>query len=73
MNQPIKLRGFGPSDPLNPLHSKVKVFWKKLGGHVHCRVFVNGGKAGDLVFREEEWQWMTAYGFTHRVELVEEV
>lgn len=26
------------------------------GGHVHVRVFMNGGKCGDLCFRVEEFQ-----------------
>jgi hypothetical protein len=25
------------------------------GGHTHVRVFMNGGKCGDLVFRNEEF------------------
>jgi hypothetical protein len=35
--------------------------WELLGGHVHVRVFAGQensssfGKAGELVFREEEW------------------
>jgi hypothetical protein len=39
-----------------------RVRWKKLGGHVHVRVFTAGrpalthGKNGDLVFREDEWE-----------------
>ena len=37
--------------------------WRKLGGHIHVRVFssefgadTTHGKNGDLVFREQEWQ-----------------
>ena len=30
-------------------------YWQLLGSHVHVRVFVNGGKCGDLVFREDEF------------------
>ena len=26
------------------------------GGHTHVRVFMNGGKCGDLVFRNEEFE-----------------
>ena len=39
-----------------------KVLYKKLGGHVHVRLFSapaanqTHGKNGDLVFREEEWE-----------------
>lgn len=41
----------------------LKFRYKKLGGHVHVRVFtgVPGftfGKAGELVFNEEEWPAM---------------
>lgn len=31
-------------------------YYKILGGHTHVRVFMNGGKCGDLVFRNEEFQ-----------------
>lgn len=30
-------------------------YYKELGGHTHVRVFMNGGKCGDLVFRNEEF------------------
>lgn len=41
----------------------LKYKWRKLGGHVHVRVFtgVPGftyAKAGDLVFDEKEWPTM---------------
>ena len=29
------------------------------GTHVHVRVFVNGGLAGNLILREEEWAILT--------------
>lgn len=47
-------------------------YWKKLGGHVHVRVFMNRGKCGNLVFREEEWEYFTNYCLTAKVKLVEE-
>jgi len=31
-------------------------YYKILGGHTHVRVFMNGGKCGDLVFRNEEFE-----------------
>ena len=31
-------------------------YYKVLGGHTHVRVFMNGEKCGDLVFRNEEFQ-----------------
>lgn len=34
----------------------MKWYYKVLGGHTHVRVFMNGGKCGDLVFRNEEFQ-----------------
>lgn len=39
----------------------VRILWKKLGGHYHCRLFTSQGrdttyaKCGDLVFDEREW------------------
>ena len=30
-------------------------YWKRMGGHTHVRVFVNGAKCGDLCFRNEEF------------------
>lgn len=27
-----------------------------MGGHVHVRVFMNGGKCGDLCFRDYEFE-----------------
>lgn len=34
---------------------KLRVYHETRGGHVHCRVFVNGAQSGNLVFRKEEW------------------
>lgn len=34
----------------------MKWYFKILGGHTHVRVFMNGGKCGDLVFRNEEFE-----------------
>lgn len=34
----------------------IRCRYRVLGGHVHCRIFgPYTGKAGDLVFRVEEW------------------
>lgn len=37
----------------------MRLRYRVLGGHVHCRLFVGhegaGAKAGDLIFRVEEW------------------
>lgn len=32
-----------------------RIYYKTLGGHTHMRVFCNGGKAGDLCLRNEEF------------------
>ncbi len=34
----------------------MKWYWKVSGGHTHVRVFMNGGKCGDLCFRNEEFE-----------------
>lgn len=31
------------------------IYHQQLGGHVHMRVFANGGKCGDLCMRENEF------------------
>lgn len=36
-------------------------YYKVLGGHTHVRVFMNGGKCGDLVFRNEEWEQVRSH------------
>lgn len=39
----------------------IRIWYKKLGGHVHCSVFTGAAKnmtfakAGDLTFSEAEW------------------
>ena len=33
----------------------MKWYYTIAGGHVHIRVFMNGGKAGDLCFRLKEF------------------
>lgn len=34
----------------------MKWYWHIAGGHTHVRVFMNGGKCGDLCFRNEEFE-----------------
>lgn len=34
----------------------MKWYYKVAGGHTHVRVFMNGGKCGDLCFRNEEFK-----------------
>lgn len=49
----------------------MRVYYKLLGGHYHCRVFMNGGLCGTLVSRESEWMdFKTSFGWT--VEFVED-
>lgn len=33
----------------------MKWYWHRAGGHTHVRVFMNGGKCGDLCFRNDEF------------------
>jgi hypothetical protein len=33
----------------------MKWYYQVRGGHTHVRVFMNGGKCGDLCFRNEEF------------------
>ena len=33
----------------------MKWYWHLAGGHVHVRVFMNGGKCGDLCFQLSEF------------------
>lgn len=50
-------------------------YYKILGGHTHVRVFMNGGKCGDLVFENEEFvQVMRQIAFvTPFVKFIDEV
>jgi hypothetical protein len=34
----------------------MKWYYTIAGGHTHVQVFMNGGKCGDLVFRNEEFE-----------------
>ncbi len=36
-----------------------KWYFVHLGGHVHVRVFQNGGKCGELCFTAREFEWVT--------------
>lgn len=40
--------------------NELRLYYKILGGHVHIRVFMNGGKAGDLCFRLAEFEALRA-------------
>jgi len=34
---------------------KFTLYWKKLGEHIHVRIFSKGAFSGKLVFNQEEW------------------
>ncbi len=36
----------------------MKWYYHIAGGHTHVRVFMNGGKCGDLCFRNEEFVYV---------------
>lgn len=38
----------------------MKWYYYIAGGHTHVRVFMNGGKCGDLCFRNEEFELVRA-------------
>lgn len=47
----------------------MKWYWHRAGGHTHVRVFMNGGKCGDLCFRNEEFgEVMTSNPSIHYIE-----
>lgn len=52
-------------------------YYKILGGHTHVRVFMNGGKCGDLVFQNEEFQRLLELNAqhcnAHRIPLVQKL
>lgn len=49
-------------DQLASINERKEVIWyfKIMGGHTHVRVFMNGGKCGDLCFRNEEFEQVKA-------------
>lgn len=55
----------------------IRIRWKKLGGHIHCRVFTSQtydgtfAKNGDLVFDEQEWPEVK-YKLSLAVEFIED-
>lgn len=34
---------------------RLRIFYCILGGHIHCRVFINSGLCGALTFTEKEF------------------
>jgi len=56
-----------------------RIRWKKLGGHIHCRMFTSSGpdqtygKNGELTFHEgDEWTNFCIWAKRWNVELIEE-
>lgn len=49
---------------------KMNAYFKQLGGHVHIRLFINGGKAGDICVDEKEFKALVDAmpGFTFKPE-----
>lgn len=41
---------------------RIKWYYKVMGGHTHVRVFMNGAKCGDLVFRNSEFEELNPDG-----------
>jgi len=58
--------------------TSLRVYYKILGGHVHCRVFsgkapdLTHGKNGDLTFSVEEWGGDGVYNALSRIADVRE-
>jgi hypothetical protein len=50
----------------------MKWYYKVMGGHTHVRVFMNGGKCGDLCFRNEEFEQVRKTLIPMGVEFIEE-
>jgi len=50
----------------------MRIYFRVLGGHVHCRVFTSGSKCGDLVFTVEEWPNVRRWLESGPVRFVEE-
>lgn len=56
----------------------LRIYWKKLGGHYHCRVFSAPTKAmthacnGTLVFDEREWEAAAFNIFSGIAEMIAE-
>lgn len=51
----------------------IRIFYQKLGGHMHMRVFVGtGSKSGDLCVRDNEWMSFKAQFKGASVEFIDE-
>lgn len=50
----------------------MKWYYKIAGGHTHVRVFMNGGKCGDLCFRNEEFEQIRYADTDELIEFIKE-
>lgn len=51
----------------------MKWYYTIQGGHTHVRVFMNGGKCGDLVFRNEEFEMIAmSHGIRNTIIFIKE-
>lgn len=50
----------------------MKWYFRVAGGHTHVRVFMNGGKCGDLCFRNEEFKHLMLITPLKLVEFINE-
>lgn len=50
----------------------MKWYWHRAGGHTHVRVFMNGGKCGDLCFRNEEFDEVVSRCTPFEIEFISE-
>ena len=50
---------------------KQRWYYQVRGGHTHVRVFMNGGKCGDLCYRNEEFEHVMTTA-SHDIEFISE-
>jgi hypothetical protein len=50
----------------------MRIYFRTLGGHVHCRVFTDGAKSGDLVFSLKEFEMVRSHCFSPYVTWITE-
>lgn len=50
----------------------MRIYFKVLGGHVHCRVFTVGSMCGTLVFTVNEWTYVQTHFNAASVAFIDE-
>lgn len=57
------------------MKNKMTWYWEVMGGHTHVRVFMNHAKAGNLCFRNEEFEFLRVLlgGESSGIEFIKEV